>query len=66
MEGRRPPRRKNQKPITGEIFYPTTEEGKRIFIDSSTPVVIDILEKQLGPKRLSILMEHYKRRLQKA
>lgn len=66
MEKRMSSKRKNQKPITGEIFYPTTEEGKRIFIDSSTPVVIDILEKQLGSKKLSVLMEHYKRRLQKS
>lgn len=66
MNEKRPPKRKNQKPITGEIFYPITDEGKKLLIESSTPVVIDILDKQLGSKRLELLMGLYKKRLQQA
>jgi len=57
---KRPPKKKNQKPITGEIFYPTTEEGKRLFNESSSTVMFDILENKLGSDGLDKLMKLYK------
>lgn len=52
-------RHRNDKPITGEIFFPTTDEGYKELYDGSAGVVINILEKQLGRQRLDDLMKLY-------
>jgi hypothetical protein len=62
---RRPPKRKNQKPITGEIFYPTTEEGKRQLSESSCTVMLDILLSKLGAEKLDKVMKLYKEKCNK-
>lgn len=56
---RRPPRKKNEKPITGEIFFPETEEGKKLLYEGSAVVVLNILERKLGAERLDQLMNLY-------
>lgn len=56
---KRKPPRKDERPITGEIFYPTTDEGYKELYDGSAGVVINILEKQLGSQRLDDLMKLY-------
>lgn len=54
-----PPKRKNEKPITGEMFFPETEEGKKLLYEGSAVVVLNILERKLGPERLDELMNLY-------
>lgn len=56
---KKPPRKKTDKPITGEIFYPTTEEGKELLYNGSAMVMLDILERRLGADRLDKLMKLY-------
>jgi hypothetical protein len=56
---KRPPKRKNQKPINVIVHYPTTEEGKRELNESYSSVVFDILEKKLGSEGLDKLMKLY-------
>ena len=61
---RRPPKKKNEKPITGEIFYPTSEEGKALLYNGSAMVVLDILERKLGADGLDKFMKYYKEKTQ--
>jgi len=61
---KRPPKKKNEKPITGEIFYPTSEEGKELLIKGSTTVVLDILERKLGVNGLDKFIKYYKENTQ--
>lgn len=56
MESRRPPSRKNKKPITVIVHYPTTEEGDKLLRESQNTVIIDILEKKFGQEKLRLLM----------
>lgn len=60
---RRPPKKKNEKPITGEVFYPTSEEGKALFYNGSAVFMLDILERRLGAERLDELMNLYETKL---
>lgn len=58
-DSRRPPRKKNEKPITGKIFFPETEEGKAQLYNGSAVFILDVLEKKLGAERLDELMNLY-------
>lgn len=54
------PRRRKKNSIKVRVFYPSTEEGMKELKDSLAIVMLDILEKQLGPEKLDQLMEYAK------
>lgn len=50
--------RKKKQPITVTVCYPETEEGKKELEESQARVMLEILEKQLGPERLKEFIEY--------
>ncbi|MZK53146.1 hypothetical protein [Clostridium beijerinckii] len=60
---KRPPKKKNEKPITGEIFFPETEEGKKLLYEGSAIVVLNILERKLGAEKLDKVMKLYEAKI---
>jgi len=57
---------KSRQPITGRVYYPETVEGMELLKRSQAEVMIDILEKQLGEKKVEELFEYMKKKTQRA
>ena len=57
---------KSRQPITIRVHYPETTEGMEMLKKSQAEVMIDILEKQLGEKRIKELVEYMKIKRQRA
>lgn len=55
---------KCRPPITVKIYYPKTVEGIELLKKSQAEVTIDILEKQLGEKKVEELFEYMKKKTQ--
>ncbi|MFT8351801.1 hypothetical protein [Clostridium saccharoperbutylacetonicum] len=51
---------KSRQPITVRVHYPETTEGMEMLKKSQAEVMIDILEKQLGEKKVRELVEYMK------
>lgn len=57
---------KSRQPITVRVHYPETVEGMEILKKSQGEVMIDILEKQLGEKKVEELFEYMKKKTKHA
>ncbi|AGF56876.1 hypothetical protein B0P06_004842 [Clostridium saccharoperbutylacetonicum] len=57
---------KSRQPITVRVHYPETTEGMEMLKNSQAEVMIDILEKQLGEKKVRELVEYMKIKTEKA
>ncbi|EKQ52411.1 MULTISPECIES: hypothetical protein [unclassified Clostridium] len=57
---------KSRQPITVRVHYPETTEGMEMLKKSQAEVMIDILEKQLGEKKVRELVEYMKIKTQRA
>ena len=57
---------KSRQPITVKVHYPETAEGMEILKKSQAEVMVDILEKQLGEKKVEELFEYMKKKIKHA
>ncbi len=55
---------KRRQPITVRVHYPETVGGIELLKKSQAEVTIDILEKQLGEKKVEEIFEYMKRKTQ--
>ncbi|NFO32470.1 hypothetical protein FDB37_02385 [Clostridium botulinum] len=62
MNDRRPPGKRNKGQIKIRVNYPTTEEGKKLYTESTAKVVLDILQEKIGADRLDELIEYIKKK----
>ncbi|OOM79500.1 hypothetical protein [Clostridium sp. BL-8] len=56
---------KSRQAITVRVHYPETVEGMELLKKSQAEAMIDILEKQLGEKKVEELFEYMKKKIKK-